>query len=102
MSDNLNKVVEEILLKAGVPKGIHRVALDIEVGADRYSPENINKLSKIDTFTEATQALTTIINNEKIAEVDNLRREFWRTTWTPYDPDSIFVDRIKELKNETD
>lgn len=49
-------------------------------------------------YAEATQALLEIINNEKIAEVDNLRREFWRTTWTPYDPDSIFADRIATLK----
>jgi hypothetical protein len=40
-----------------VPKGIHRVKLDMEVGADRYNPENINKLSKVDTFTEALSAI---------------------------------------------
>lgn len=51
--------LEEILLKAGVPKGIHRVKLDTEIGADRYSPENVNKISTTDTFTEA---LTSIIN----------------------------------------
>ena len=56
MSDRL----EEILTKAGVPKGFHKI-----IGT--------NKLSNIDTFTEAKQALQSYIDTKIIEELEDVK-----------------------------
>lgn len=53
---------------------------------------------------EAAENIGKLVHQARVDELNTIRREFWRLTWSPYDPDGIFVERLKELesKEETD
>ena len=89
MSDNLNKVVEEIL--------DDYLEYD-ENGNSFMNSEEFEKLTdgkyeRYDPRDRLAQALTTLINNEKIAEVRRAKKKY-------DDPDVIFSRYIKNRLDE--
>lgn len=90
-SDNLNKVVEEIL--------DDYLEYD-ENGNSFMNSEEFEKLTdgkyeRYDPRDRLAQALTTLINNEKIAELEFFKSTHTNDTWR-----IGLRNRIKELKNE--
>ena len=71
----------------------------------KYTDAGQYVLSEVE-MKRATNRILTLIDKytreSRLDEVDGLRREFWRTTWEPYEPDSIFADRIAQLTEQKD